>query len=399
MRSLDRCLAPVLLLLAATACGDGPAGAGAPTATALAAALAPGQVLEIGTLGGQTIPVDITDKGMVVGTDWGAGAQAFRWTEGSGIEDLDTPAGWTSQATAANRQGVVVGIAFDGVASRGVMWDADGARHDLPAPPAPFDWAAPFAVNDHGLVAGFLVDPDAEDPDELALPFRWTAKGGYRLAEYPFGTELRWGGLNDHGDIVGSADPLDAEQYGVYLDPLKGGMVEIGSMSGIWTEATAINDRGRITGFDYADIPTGFYDVPFIWDPRSGFQLLGGFSGSSRPNGINDHGEIVGFATDAGGTTQFAFYWSDKLGVVDLGAEAGLSDAYAINKRGQVAGVRASDGAAVVWTGFATGGPASLASGAQLRRVTRAAASAPLPCRLDGDAAFRADLLRCAIGR
>jgi probable HAF family extracellular repeat protein len=396
MQSLERSLAPALLLLAAAACTDDPGGAGAPVATALGAALAAGQVLEIGALGGQPIPVDITDKGMVVGTDWGAGAQAFRWTEESGIEALETPAGWTSQATAANRHGVVVGIAYDGVASRGVIWDAGGSRHDLPAPPAPFDWAAPLAVNEHGLVAGFLVDPEPENPDEFALPFRWTEKGGYQLAEYPFGTELRWGGLNDRGDIVGSADPLDAEQYGVYLDPLKGGMTEIGSMSGIWTQATDLNDHGVVVGYDWAP---GITELPFVWTARTGFRLLDGFTAEGRPNGINDHGEIVGFAMDAGGTTQFAFYWSDKRGVVDLGAEAGLSDAYAINKHGQVAGRRASDGAAVVWTGFATGGPPSLASAAHLRRVTRAVASAPLPCGLGGDAALRADLLRCAIGR
>lgn len=397
MHRLARSIAASGILLFATAgCEDAASGpVVAPIASALGTALAPGQVIEIGSLGAQTFPLDLNDKGMVVGTTYAGGAaRAFRWTVEGGIELLETPDGWNSGARAVNRHGEVVGGVSDGGTSRPAIWSAAGELRELPSPPAPFDWASPLAINDPGMVGGLLVDVDAEDPDEYALPFRWTDRGGYELAEYPFGLEPRWGGLNDRGDIVGSADPLMAEQFGIYLDRMHGGMLEIGSMSGIWTYATDLNNDGLVVGYDWAP---GIVERPFAWTAGDGFRLLDGFTGTGQPNRVNDRGEIVGFASDDDGLTQYAFFWSEERGVADLGLEAGLSAAYAINKHGHVAGVRASDGAAVLWTGFDPGGSATPAAHARFRGVSRATAATRLPCGLEGDPASRADLLRCAL--
>jgi probable HAF family extracellular repeat protein len=64
---------------------------------------------------------------------------------------------------------------------------------------------------------------------------------------------------------------------------------------------------------------------------------LGGTS--SQPVGINEAGQVIGFATTAGNAEQHAFVWDSVGGMTDLGTFGGtISYAQALNEAGQVIG-------------------------------------------------------------
>src|SRR5262245_9423133 len=84
-------------------------------------------------------------------------------------------------------------------------------------------------------------------------------------------------------------------------------------------------------------------------------QDLGTLGGTnSRANGINDIGEIVGYATSAGCCDGHAFLYTPGVGMSDLGTLGGAltSSAHAINNVGQVVGSSSTEPGAVPITAF-----------------------------------------------
>ncbi|MEG3637335.1 hypothetical protein [Micromonospora palythoicola] len=117
--------------------------------------------------------------------------------------------------------------------------------------------------------------------------------------------------MNDRGDVVGRAQGVD----GVYRGFLwrKGRMIDLGDFSPI-----DVNDRGQVVGV--RDDGSGAY----VWH-RGVLRPLGGRSG--RPVAINDRGQVVGH-TDAG-----PVLWTNRRP-----RPLPLDDVSDINERGQVAG-------------------------------------------------------------
>jgi probable HAF family extracellular repeat protein len=105
-------------------------------------------------------------------------------------------------------------------------------------------------------------------------------------------------------------------------------LIDLGTLGGESSFATAMNDRGAVVG--RAQTADGAYHG-FVW--RDGAMAdLGLFS----PMDINNRGQIVGTRDDADG----AYLWSRGT-LLPLGS---LRFATAINDRGQVVGLRAVDG-------------------------------------------------------
>ena len=97
----------------------------------------------------------------------------------------------------------------------------------------------------------------------------------------------------------------------------------------------------------------------FLWTATGGMQDLGTLGGSfSQAQGINASGQVVGYSYLAGDTTYHAFLWTASSGMQDLGAPDGANSvAMAINSAGQVVGYSSSPATskdhiyhAILWT-------------------------------------------------
>jgi probable HAF family extracellular repeat protein len=78
----------------------------------------------------------------------------------------------------------------------------------------------------------------------------------------------------------------------------------------------------------------------FLWNSDTGMIDLGGLveGEDSYANGINESGQVVGFANVAS-LTPHAFIWSEETGMIDIGTPGGASSiAWSINSEGAVVG-------------------------------------------------------------
>jgi probable HAF family extracellular repeat protein len=105
------------------------------------------------------------------------------------------------------------------------------------------------------------------------------------------------------------------------------------SLGGHETAATGINDRGQVAGF--AETADGVFHF-FLWDRANGMQDLG--PAIKTTFYINDVGQIAGTTRDAGGNV-LAFLWDPANGLRTLGTLGGKeSVTTGLNNGGQVVG-------------------------------------------------------------
>src|SRR5439155_16140122 len=132
-----------------------------------------------------------------------------------------------------------------------------------------------------------------------------------------------------------------------------GGMVDLGSLGGTFSQAIAVNKNGMVIGS--SAIPgdpmrNAVLDThAFVWTQARGLVDLGTLGGStSSASAMNDQGVVVGSSTTSGNAQTHAFVWTQTAGMVDLGAvEVGDSSAFALNSNGLVVG--ASNNRATLW--------------------------------------------------
>ena len=149
-------------------------------------------IVDLGTLPGyaDSYPVDLNDRGEVVGFSYRDGAQhAFLWRRGR-IIDLGTLGGFYSQPTAINNRGQVAGwAANERGEQRPFLWE-NGTMIDLGGAGFSFEIDA---MNDHGQVVG------TDHSHALLWEF------GHQIELPGFGPELRSEAfdINNRGDVVG----------------------------------------------------------------------------------------------------------------------------------------------------------------------------------------------------
>lgn len=166
------------------------------------------------------------------------------------------------------------------------------------------------------------------------------------------GTQLRGVALNNAGQVVGSSStPSSGVSVHAFLwlprpaFGLGAGIHDLGTLGGDRSEATGIDEAGRITGYSEVPDPTDLGHA-FLWEqgvmndlgsPQPG--ILGAFG-----QAINGHGEIA--ILYGGGFTCSPALWlpAPRLGLPagynDLTTPAGFNDAilHDLNDRGEAVG-------------------------------------------------------------
>jgi probable HAF family extracellular repeat protein len=153
-----------------------------------------GKVIDMGNLGGTvntsvpgigTIALSINNRGQAVGAAALAGntaGHAFLWSKKLGhMFDLGTLSGdVTSAALSINDRGHVVGPSLDSDGNPRAFLYRDGTMKDLNSlvPPGSIYMLIPYAINNHGQVAGFGVTSTGEIHGFLASPCRVDAADG-----------------------------------------------------------------------------------------------------------------------------------------------------------------------------------------------------------------------------
>ncbi len=126
----------------------------------------------------------------------------------------------------------------------------------------------------------------------------------------------------------------------------------IGSLGGALVFSTGLNDSGQICGYAQT-VGDGLFHA-FRWSAGSGIRDLGTLDGGeSSGQAINAGGDVVGYS---GGQLRpiHAFRWSASAGMIDLGSLANdVSSAVALNDSGLISGfsnTASGDTHAFVWT-------------------------------------------------
>ncbi|GAA1971465.1 hypothetical protein GCM10009776_37950 [Microbacterium deminutum] len=287
---------------------------------------------DLGTLGGlNSYGVDINVWGQVTGTSdtSNEAAHAFRWTSSGGMQDLGTLDIGGSSGTAINELGQVIGVSLfpdpdtgqDVPRQHAFRWTAAGGMQDLGTLGGGSTEAT--AINNRGQVVGSSYLSNGHHH-----AFLWTPTRGIRDLGTLGGANSSAIGINDLGQITGSADKADGNTHAFRWTPT-GGMQDLGTLGGSFSEGTGINASGQVIGNAWGgrDGTEGF-----LWTSSGGMRALGFW-----PAAINTRGQVVGYSP--GAEAGVAVRWTASAGSQGVDVPDGFySDAVANNDLGQIVG-------------------------------------------------------------
>ncbi|MCJ7546657.1 MAG: HAF repeat-containing protein, partial [Deltaproteobacteria bacterium] len=168
------------------------------------------------------------------------------------IIDLGTLGGTWGQAYLINNLGQVAGISTTASGQRhGFFWTSEGGMVDL-GTLGNGECSWPHDMNNSGQVVGertTLPGDPLENPTlwDTTRAFLWTAEGGMVDIGTLGGTWSRASAINDLGQVAGGSKTASGE-YHAFLWTAEGGMLDIGTLGGTWGDAWCINNQGQVVG-------------------------------------------------------------------------------------------------------------------------------------------------------
>jgi len=159
--------------------------------------------------------------------------------------------------------------------------------------------------------------------------------------------------INNAGQVVGSvAKPGEEDSYSshAFIWEKSTGKEDLGTLGGSFSQATAINNAGQVTGV--AETASG-RNRAFLWSKKAGMKSLGVPDGENPAafdtagEGINDQGQVVGNSStiyfDESGQQVYEssadpFLWDKNRGFTTIELGSGYDSVSDINNFSQVAG-------------------------------------------------------------
>ena len=261
----------------------------------------------------------VNNAGVVAGESGNGPSKPFRYDSAiDAITDLGSlPGGSGGVANDINNAGIIVGAASNGQSVRAFISDGTtgGPLVDLSTPLGTADsFARAYGISPSGVVAGVARNAS----DTASEPTLWldNGRGGYTP------TTIGSPAADVFGEAFAATD--DGRAVGRYSDPVSGqtraflydGMssIDLGLLPGETFDnarALDVNQAGQIIGYvaDFDNAP-GFGGAAVLWEAGQIFDLNSLIPAGSdwnllSANGINAHGQIVGFGTLNGDTRAF----------------------------------------------------------------------------------------------
>ncbi len=281
-----------------------------------------GKITRLGDLGGQaSFASSITNQGLVVGlayngindfySYYGKQLHAVTWQQGK-IRDLGTLGGTDSQAWTANASGEVIGISFlntnplppfNQPQDDAFVW-SNGKMKDIGTLGGSF--STPSAINSSGQVSVISLDAT----NSLVQGFLWF-DGTITNLQSLGGHNYQPLTLNDSGTSVGAASDASDLNYSAAMWQATGAVQSLGTVAGdSGSIALGINSQGVVVGGSGTVTPTALasYAHAFVWQGGA-IQDLNTLIPAGSPltlnvaYAINESGAIAGLGTTSAGDT------------------------------------------------------------------------------------------------
>lgn len=151
-------------------------------------------------------------------------------------------------------------------------------------------------------------------------------------------------GINDSGIVVGTSVASGGEVR-AFRWTASGGMQSLPTLGGKNAYGLAINKFGDLSGASSLTVQGMVVQHAFLWTRRTGMQDLGALNGTTMcyGSGINSQQEVVGYCLNDSKDGSAAFVWTQANGMQDLNTlipadyRMTMVSASGVNKYGQIA--------------------------------------------------------------
>lgn len=267
----------------------------------------------LGTLGGSTsVAYDVSSDGIVVVgsaalNDGSSGMRAFRWTDSTGIQNLDPIGAGNSYAYGVSENGsVVVGDASLSGFTRAFRWTDSTGMLDLGHLGGSTS-ASRGVSADGAVIVGY-----AQNASFQYRAFRW--QNGNMLNLGTLGGNLSSGsGVSGDGYvIVGTARNSSSQDRAFRIIDSTLIMEDLGTLGGISSVALSTGADGSVI-VGYSTNSSG-QTRAFRWTSLGGMQDLGTLGGDwSQAYRVSDDGDVVVGLSPNSNSQIRAFIWKDGI--------------------------------------------------------------------------------------